>query len=552
MLNSLGTDPAFDFEFEKDSFRDTNEPEYANGRGQLGIRLGGVDNINAYDMSASIKSDFMMPVEDCVEISFEYILDCQSMASTTAYGELLLSIDSDLYGVAPLDSIHTCSGDQFAQQSYCRHCSQSFSTSPDGWALHSRTLPNFSTGTHTLRIGAYLSRKSASNQYLDLDLRNIRIRLAGGCTTRRTRACRSTDGGNGGIVYVRPNLPRDATADASIAIQEAIDEADFIASTYFQGEGGTCTVQVSLPPRRLYIHETLFVRPRVHLQGAGANETLLTKVYMGNTGPPINLGDYSSTPEGNMHLSDFSLEMQDENGGDSLPGFVGVHCIRSGKGLSDFELRNLKLERCSFYGIGLQMKDTTLTSPRNAYQRFSIQNVKISIANSDGIDMKALDGAETDPSLQNKDGEFENIYVRDIGQNDDGWASAMDLAGDELRVSNFMAINSTPTPSGVVIGLNLRNNGRRVTDSVFEGIYVQGFDRGIAAENGCARSVVSSGTIANCETGVILRQGSSEMEGKDMCFTGNEVVVVDSGIDNSWDFDNVPNCPVVFNSAFFL
>ena len=93
------------FKYADDTFRDTNQPDYAAGRrvrkrgGYLGIWLGGIDNKEIWDMSGSWSRHIQLPPETRVVcITFTYSLNLASTFGEGDYAEILATFGNQFLG----------------------------------------------------------------------------------------------------------------------------------------------------------------------------------------------------------------------------------------------------------------------------------------------------------------------------------------------------------------------------------------------------------------------------------------------------------------------
>ena len=326
-------------------------------------------------------------------------------------------------------------------------------------------------------------------------------------------------------------------ADATASIQTAIDQAKALAATM----AGTCTVQARIPVGTWRIDGTLFVPGRVHLLGAGKSSTKLVKVYNASAQSAIDLRDrsLSGCPRlSHIRVQQLSIEMRDSADSTAPPALGTGHCIRSGTGASDFELRNLELTRCRFYGIGLQITAGCMDAGA-PYENFTINDVRLHWAGSDGIDMKSTSHS------QNANGELVNLCFTDIGQHGDGnWETAFDLAGDNLWVSRVQAINSTLVSQ--TSGIDLGAAGRRVTNSLVESFYVKRYAFGLTAGSGVENVTVRNGALKLNTVGANLAAGTIDVDtsGTNVCGAGNATLLSNAGTGNDWSWGTCPTTSV--------
>jgi hypothetical protein len=361
----------------------------------------------------------------------------------------------------------------------------------------------------------------------------------------RTSNC--LDGAGAPITYTAS--PPAWPLDASTSIQQTINAAKSRALTI----GGTCTVRAYVPNGTWLLENSLFVPGRVHLIGQDINATRLIKVYSPSAASAIELQDKDvddCTPISHVKVQQLRIEMRDDINDATPPEEGSGHCIRSRTGMSDFEIRNVNLKHCRFYGIGLQYANNDdVHCPRDGspYQRFTIKGVRLEWAGSDGIDIKSLDAAATDATKQNADGELHDLCFANIGQNGDGnWDSAFDLSGNNLWVRNVQAINDTKL--ALTAGIDLGGGARRVTNSVIEQFYVKRYDLALTADTGSTNVLVREGALKESSYGANLAPGTSNIDtsGGSVCASFNGHDLENGGQNNDWSWGS---CPALANPA---
>jgi hypothetical protein len=307
---------------------------------------------------------------------------------------------------------------------------------------------------------------------------------AGTPVKRRTNEC--TSQGEVISIDVKSSPYRakgDGESDEIGAIQAAVDAAKLRAASI----PGTCTVQVFLPAGSYHVTEGIFVPSRVSLKGESRSAT---KIIKSTEGSLIELRDRARphcSSEEHISVSALTLEMRASLEDRSKPFGSGGHCIRSVGGGRHYELRDLRLNSCNFYGLGFQImrKDANELDCRSGalpYEHITIDSVKIVRSGSDGIDFKQPDNAANDDVL------LHDVCIGDIGWNDDDASVvAFDLAGNDLRLETVTHVNPVVAydTGGVrtyVAGVRFRSGTRNVTNSVVENFQVQCVNRGVFFE----------------------------------------------------------------------
>ncbi len=151
------------FGYLDDAFRSTNEPAYANGAfdaaggfsgGGLRVDTGAIDDEDILGMSGAWSSSFTMSAEATVQLSLRYNLTLGGEHEDDELAQVLVSVDGQLLGAGGSDFVVQLIGD--GQDS-----------APDqttGWQTFSANVP-LGAGNHTLRIGAYHSKKTLADEF---------------------------------------------------------------------------------------------------------------------------------------------------------------------------------------------------------------------------------------------------------------------------------------------------------------------------------------------------------------------------------------------------
>jgi hypothetical protein len=300
--------------------------------------------------------------------------------------------------------------------------------------------------------------------------------------------------------------------DDTHAIQDAIEAARLSLPS-----SGTCSVEVYFPSGDYFINSTLWVPSRVNLRGASRATTRIiraTDAAVVNKGHLIDLSNYHKLTsdtlcqgEGYIKISSLQLEMRQGVFNTAKPVAVGLkpdgtpdpdegHCIRSPVGVHHVELRDLQLNSCTSYGIGLQIT-TACANTAAHYRDITISGVKIARSGRDGIDMKQRAGSAN----RNTNIDIHNVCVADVGWNDspDGSASSasgFDLAGTDIWLNTVTHVSPTPNYGATLVtGIRVRSkvgpDDRNVTDSLIENFYVSGTNQGVFFD--CRKLSTASG-----------------------------------------------------------
>jgi len=144
------------FTYNDDTFRSTAEPVYASGvrfasggyrSGALQVKLGGIDNSTILGMSGGWQKSFTLNSSTSVTLSLRYNLSQALPYEPPEYCEVLASVDGILYGSSPNDYIIQIAGG-----------------GDSGWQFFQVNLGTLAAGSHSLIVGGYNNKKSASNE----------------------------------------------------------------------------------------------------------------------------------------------------------------------------------------------------------------------------------------------------------------------------------------------------------------------------------------------------------------------------------------------------
>ncbi len=163
------------FSYLDDAFRLTGQPAYASGAhlpaggvngGGLQVLLGGLDTEIVRDISGGWQATFNLAAPGNVVISFWFNLAQSPDYDQEEYSEALLSVDGVLYGAGTQDYIARIygNGNGGIQET-------------TGWQLFSVQVGGLSAGSHSLVIGGYNNQKSYTNEFTELLIDQVEVRL---------------------------------------------------------------------------------------------------------------------------------------------------------------------------------------------------------------------------------------------------------------------------------------------------------------------------------------------------------------------------------------
>ena len=159
------------FAYSDDMFRNTAQPAMGTGAyspaggfsgGGLQVLLGGVNGSNLQKISGGWRRSFNLGTAGPVSLSFRYKLSMIN-SRTDRFGQVLVAIDGVLKGTSPNDYIVQLFG------------TGGGGTSTTGWQQVTVDLGTLPTGSHTLDLGGYLSRKSQNSEYADIYIDDVRV-----------------------------------------------------------------------------------------------------------------------------------------------------------------------------------------------------------------------------------------------------------------------------------------------------------------------------------------------------------------------------------------
>jgi hypothetical protein len=154
------------FAYADDMFG-TVQPNYATGSilagggftgGGAQVLLGGVNSSNVANMSAGWSRSFALASTATATVTFRYQLTGNNLDSSEL-GRMLVSLNGVLKGIAP--------------NTYVAQVGGTGATMTTGWQQLSIDLGTLPAGNHVLALGAYLTRKTSTNETADLQIDDI-------------------------------------------------------------------------------------------------------------------------------------------------------------------------------------------------------------------------------------------------------------------------------------------------------------------------------------------------------------------------------------------
>ena len=150
------------FVYQDDAFRGTAQPAYASGThiltggftgGALRVFLGGLDDATITNMSGGWSRSFTLASPAMLMLTLRYNLTQSPHYEADENSQMLVSLDGQLYGMAPNDYLARVVGDGNGGPSVTT-----------GWQLVTVTIPNVTAGTHMLKIGGFNNKKTLNDE----------------------------------------------------------------------------------------------------------------------------------------------------------------------------------------------------------------------------------------------------------------------------------------------------------------------------------------------------------------------------------------------------
>ena len=151
--------------FEADVFYGSRQPEYVSGfenQGVYSIQLGGVDSFSINNMSGAWMYDFEVPVTQSATIIVEYEMTTSPDFEPDEVADVMIWINGALnYTVLRRIAGDGNGGNQRAT----------------GRLTASIDINPIVVGSYRLAVGGYLNKKTASNEWVNIDIHNVSLEL---------------------------------------------------------------------------------------------------------------------------------------------------------------------------------------------------------------------------------------------------------------------------------------------------------------------------------------------------------------------------------------
>jgi hypothetical protein len=132
--------------------------------GGLQVTLGGLDTAIVKGISGGWQTTFNLPNPGSVLVSFWYQLTQSPDYDLGELSQVLVSLDSTLYGSGTYDYVAQIEGN-----------GNGGIPETTGWTLFSVEVSDLSAGSHTLVIGGYNNQKSYTNESTEVLIDQVRI-----------------------------------------------------------------------------------------------------------------------------------------------------------------------------------------------------------------------------------------------------------------------------------------------------------------------------------------------------------------------------------------
>jgi len=159
------------FVYSDGAFRGSSEGSYesgtySSGNGEITVSLGGIDGDDITDMSGGFSKTFTVDETSTgTEVTFRYRLQMSAEFESDEYGEVLISIDGQLYGLNGNDYIVRTAGDGGGDSAY-----------DSGYVEVTVDIGELSAGSHTITLGGFLNKKTFDDEDIDISFTDVEIK----------------------------------------------------------------------------------------------------------------------------------------------------------------------------------------------------------------------------------------------------------------------------------------------------------------------------------------------------------------------------------------
>lgn len=159
------------FAYADGAFRGTTAGTYESGtydagNGEISVSLGGINGDDILGMSGGFNKSFTVDSSSTsTQITFQYRLQMSSEFEADEYGEVLISIDGQLYGLGGNDYIVRQAGDGNGGSNY-----------DSGFVEVTVDLGTLAAGNHTLTLGGFLNKKTFTDEDIEVSFTEVEIK----------------------------------------------------------------------------------------------------------------------------------------------------------------------------------------------------------------------------------------------------------------------------------------------------------------------------------------------------------------------------------------
>ncbi len=278
------------FTYADGTFRGTTATAYESGtydagNGEISVSLGGIDGDDILGMSGGFNKTFTVDnAQTGTEVTFRYRLQMSSEFESDEYGEVLIAIDGQLYGVGGNDYVVRQAGDGNGGSSF-----------DSGFVEVTVDVGNLSAGNHTLTLGGFLNKKTFGDEDIEVSFTDVEVKGTQDIPDSDTDG--DTIFGDEGEDTIFGQVGNDTIDGGSGA--DTIDGGE--GNDIITGGGsGTVVSVVDLVDENFNANDGGFAYSDGHFRGAG-NTTYSTGTYDGGAGElAITLGGDDTNDELDM------------------------------------------------------------------------------------------------------------------------------------------------------------------------------------------------------------------------------------------------------------
>lgn len=159
------------FAYADGAFRGTTQGAYESGtydagNGEISVSLGGINGDDINNMSGGFNKTFAVDNSSTnTQITFQYRLQMASEFENDEYGEVLISVDGQLYGLNGNDYVVRQAGDGNGGSAF-----------DSGFVEVTIDLGTLSAGNHTLTLGGFLNKKTFADEDIEVSFTEVEIK----------------------------------------------------------------------------------------------------------------------------------------------------------------------------------------------------------------------------------------------------------------------------------------------------------------------------------------------------------------------------------------